>query len=996
MKSSNVTLRVALGRFALSFVALSGSALIFSPVEVAAQTAAGTLSGQVSNAATDALLQGALVEIPSLGVQALTNNIGEYVLNGVPAGSHELVVRYTGLDPQRQTVNVVGGQRKAVNFDLTSQVYQLEQFTVSGEREGNAASITRQRNSPNVRHVVALDALGNLPNDSAGELLIRLPGISGNFDDEGNVTGVSVRGMAPGFNTISIDGNQQASAGGFGRDFRTHNISGALFDEIEVIKSPTPDMPADSLGGSVNLKTRSPLLMKEKRRISYRAAARWAPSFYDHTELRRDHPVHPLLSLGYQEVFDVFGRERNLGVSLDLFYSENVNSVDQTLLDYQFTTDSPAYIYDYRRQNGYNNRVQQSAALKFDYKVSDRTRVFVNTIYNDAPEKFNRLYTMRAFASRSVSAIGANGQPTGTNPILPGWTADRTEIRPVNNAVVQLNSTLYSFLDRQRQIHAGAVHELEHVKLDYDFNYSHSKPLLQSSYRDNAGGGIFTMDARSVGWVVDKSGSAQEPSFTQTAGPSIFDAASYGNGILTNRNNQRFTTFKNASANAQFELPTTFASSVKVGVRHREVKIEEKAGEHRWNYIGTTPLSSLVDRSLDLSYFDEIGGQLPFIDSARIGQDIRENPTNWREDVYYAETRKFAGTRSLDEEVQGAYVQGQARFGKLSVVGGVRAERTEFTGQAFVASRPLSTTPQRAADPIAAARADYADNLRRLNGKSTDWFPGLHFVYRVTPNLQARLSWSNSIGRPPGTQLLPTESVNTTSEVVTLGNPNLKPQTSENWDASLEYYFEPVGQFSIGYFRKDLKDFLVTRTIGVVPTGNDNGFSGDFAGFEVNGRSNAGTATVDGWEVNYQQQFTFLPGVLRGLGFSANFTKLETSGDYGETGVRSTSDVARFTPETANVALNYKYRNYGARVSYNYTGKALWDYSSDPSRLRYRDAREIVNLGLTYQLRRGITLAVDFTNLFNAPQEFFRGFSDRLERATFNGTTITFGISGRF
>jgi len=161
MKSSNVTLRVALGRFALSFVALSGSALIFSPVEVAAQTAAGTLSGQVSNAATDALLQGALVEIPSLGVQALTNNIGEYVLNGVPAGSHELVVRYTGLDPQRQTVNVVGGQRKAVNFDLTSQVYQLEQFTVSGEREGNAASITRQRNSPNVRHVVALDALGN-------------------------------------------------------------------------------------------------------------------------------------------------------------------------------------------------------------------------------------------------------------------------------------------------------------------------------------------------------------------------------------------------------------------------------------------------------------------------------------------------------------------------------------------------------------------------------------------------------------------------------------------------------------------------------------------------------------------------------------------------------------------------------------------------------------------------------------------------------------------
>lgn len=995
MKISNLTLQICLGRFGLSVAAFSGSAFIFTPVQVLAQTAAGTLSGQVSNDATDALLQGALVEVPSLGLQALTNNIGEYVLS-VPAGSHEVVVRYTGLDPQRRTVTVASGQRASLNFDLTSQVYQLEQFTVTGEREGNAASITRQRNAANVRHVVALDALGNLPNDSAGELLIRLPGIAGNFDDEGNVTGVSVRGMAPGFNTISIDGNQQASAGGFGRDFRTHNISGALFDEIEVIKSPTPDMPADSLGGSVNLKTRSPLQMKETRRISYRAAGRWAPSFYDHTSLRRDHPIHPLLSLGYQEVFSLFGRERNLGVSLDLFYSENVNAVDQTLLDYEFTTASPAYIYDYRRQNGYNNRVQQSAALKFDYKVSDRTRVFLNTIYNDAPEKFNRLYTMRAFTARTVAAIGANGLPTGTNAILPGWTADRTEVRGVNASMVQLNSTLYSFLDRQRQFHAGAVHELERAKIDYDFNYSHSKPLLKSSFRDNQGGGIFTMDARSIGWIVDKSGSGHEPAFTQTAGSSIFDPASYSNGILTNRDNQRFTTFKNASANAQFELPTTFASSLKVGVRHREVKIEEMAGERRWNYIGAAPLSSLVDRSLDLSFSDEVGGQLPFIDSARIGQDIRENPANWREDVYYAETRKFIGTRSLDEEVQGAYVQGQARFGKLSVVGGVRAERTEFTGQAFVASRSLSTTAQRAADPIAAARADYANNLRRLNGKATDWFPGLHFVYRVAPNLQARLSWSNSIGRPPGTQLLPTESVNTTNEVVTLGNPNLKPQTSENWDAALEYYFEPVGQFSIGYFRKDLNDFLVTRSIGIVGSANDNGFSGDYAGFTINGPSNAGKAKVDGWEANYQQQFTFLPGVLRGLGFSANYTKLDTSGDYGETGVRSTTDVARFTPETANASLTYRLRNYGARVSYNYTGKTLFDYSSDASRLRYRDAREIVNLGLTYQLTRGVTLAVDFANLLNAPQEYYRAVPDRLERSTYNGTTITFGLSGRF
>src|SRR5688500_3345224 len=300
MQLATLTLRRWARRLSLLLTTASVSVYFLSaPSALAAQATAGTLAGQVSNAATGALLQGAIVEIPTLNLQVLTNNIGEYVLHNVPPGQHEVVVRYTGLDPSRQTVTVAAGQRVPASFDLSADIYRLEAFTVTSEREGNAASITRQRNAPNVKNVVALDAFGNLPNESAGELLIRLPGIAGNFDDEGNVTGVSIRGMAPGFNTVSIDGNQQASAGGFGRDFRTHNISGALFDEIEVTKSPTPDMPADSLGGSVNLKTRSPLTMREKRRLSYRTAARWAPSFYEHTPLRRDHPVHPLLSFGY-------------------------------------------------------------------------------------------------------------------------------------------------------------------------------------------------------------------------------------------------------------------------------------------------------------------------------------------------------------------------------------------------------------------------------------------------------------------------------------------------------------------------------------------------------------------------------------------------------------------------------------------------------------------------------------------------------------------------
>jgi iron complex outermembrane receptor protein len=992
MKPGHAFSSLALVRRLLAFGLL---AVLSLPLR--SQTPVGSLAGTVNNTATGVFLKDALVELPDLGRQTLTDGVGAFRFVDVPVGTHALVVTYLGLDAIRQTITVEAGQRTSLALAMGTTVYTLGEFVITGEREGNAASITRQRNAANVKNVVSLDAFGNLPNDSAGELLMRLPGIAGNLDDEGNVTGVSIRGTAAGLNTVSIDGNRQASAGGFGRDFRTHNISGALFDEIEVSKAPTPDMPADSLGGAVNLKTRSPLNMKERRRLNYRAGARWAAPFFTHTPLRTEHAIHPLLSFGYQEVFDVLGETRNLGVSLNLFYSENVNSVDQTLLDYQNTTASPAYIWDYRRQNAYNNRTQRSATLKLDYKVSDRTRIFLNTIWNDAPEKFNRLYTMRAFSSQAIAAIGSNGQPTGTNPILPGFTSNRTEVRPVANAVVQLNSTLFSFLDNQRQVHGGVVHEFDRLKIDYDANYNHSKPLLQSSYRDgNAGGGVFTMEARSVGWTFDKSQSAANPAFGQTGGPSIFDVANYTNGLLNNRNNKRFTTLVNASANATYTLPTSFASTIKTGVRYIGSRIEEVGGDRRWNYIGTGNLGAFVNRGLELSYADEVGGNLPFVESSAVAADIRNNPQNWREDLYYATERTYVGTRSLEEKVTAAYLQGNARLGRLSVLAGVRAERTEVSTDGYLPARVRTTTAERTADPVGSANKDYSGGRTLREGDYTDVYPGVHLVYKFTPSLQSRVSWSNSIGRPPGGDLLPSLTFNDTAQTVRSSNPALKPQYAENWDVTLEYYFEPVGQLSFGVFRKDISDFLVDVSGGTIGAGSNNGFNGEFAGYELRSPGNGGFARIEGWEFNYQQQFSFLPGIWRGLGLGVNYTKLTTEGDYGEVGPRSTPNVARFVPETGNVRLTYSYRKFGFNALYNYVGPTLWDYSATAARLRYRDARETVNLGFTYRHRPSLTVFVDAANVFNTPQEYYRGVTDRTERVTFNGTALVFGISGAF
>ncbi|MFM9032086.1 MAG: carboxypeptidase regulatory-like domain-containing protein, partial [Opitutaceae bacterium] len=123
------------------------------PLGLAAADASGTLTGTVSNNATGNNLEGARVEIPRLGLSALTNNSGQYTLAGVPAGEHEVVATYIGLDPARVNVSVAAGARLVRNFDMTSGIYKLEAFKVTGEREGNAAMITEKRNADNVKDV---------------------------------------------------------------------------------------------------------------------------------------------------------------------------------------------------------------------------------------------------------------------------------------------------------------------------------------------------------------------------------------------------------------------------------------------------------------------------------------------------------------------------------------------------------------------------------------------------------------------------------------------------------------------------------------------------------------------------------------------------------------------------------------------------------------------------------------------------------------------------
>jgi TonB-dependent receptor len=796
---------------------------------------------------------------------------------------------------------------------------------------------------------------------------------------------------------VTVDGGLLTSNGS-SRGFEMQSITGTMFEAIELIKGHTPDKSADSLGGTLNLKTRSPLSMKEKRRTTYSFNTRIAPSFFEQIPLREQHRAHPLVTVAHQEVFDVFGGSRNLGVAVNLFYSENAVGGYRTAYDYQNTINQPAYVWDFLTWNNTNNRKQYSVNIKADYRLTPNTKLTTTFTTNDNFERHRRV-----FQTRFYSTQGQNTVPGAATSIIPGAFTDTvTQVRPVTQSTIDSQSTgPLNYYVRMRRLDVGAEHEFNRLQIDY------TAGIAQTTLNSGQGtAGSLQMRISNVGWILDRSKSDLHPTVTQVGGPDFLNPANWRPAPtgLSNTNAQIDQQLKQVRFNARYQLPMAAPTFVKAGFSWSEHILEFWGkDQHRWNYIGTGPLPN--DPDLKLYETVKTGRQMPQWQSHMIMNERRpRDPALWREDLYYYEQQKFTATRGVTETAPAVYLMAQGRLGRDGVLGrtgylgGVRVEETETSSWGWVRGRAVSTVAQQTADPAGTAARDYAGNYRELDAKYRMSFPSIHAFHDLTPNLKTRLSYSTSFGRAGRSEFLPNETIDENNKLVTVNNPGLRPQTSSNWDATLEYYFEPVGQLAVGWFHKTIEDYIIrNQETGTIGNGPDNGYNGEYAGFTERTSINAGIAFVQGWEFSYQQQFTFLPGLLKGLSGSANYSWIDTHGMYSGTRYLTSREVTGFIPHVANLSLSWRHRSFSTRVLYNFTGEHITSFdATNPARNLYRFSRKTVNVGVAYQWRPALGLSLDIANLFNEPQVLYRGFKNRMQDTIISFVTVTAGINGRF
>lgn len=334
----------------------------------------------------------------------------------------------------------------------------------------------------------------------------------------------------------------------------------------------------------------------------------------------------------------------------------------------------------------------------------------------------------------------------------------------------------------------------------------------------------------------------------------------------------------------------------------------------------------------------------------------------------------LTSNRNATEGVYVAYAMGNVQMGRLGILGGLRGEETRVEGTESI---QFISPEERARRAAWVGTVTETENLRRTQAEygnrvtnQSDYrnvFPGLHLRYEFSRRLPGRLSYSTGIGRPNFGTIIPNDSVNDQTQVVTANNANLKPQRGDNFDAKMEYYFEPAGLRSVGLFQKDISDFIFSTDTAIIGTGTENGFNGDYAGYRLVTQANGGFAKIRGLELNYQQQFANLPGFWRGFGVYANCTWLETRGDYGTIGTsRSSGQVPGFVPRSGNIGISYIDRGWTARrIQHTHYSRAMGgSISANLSQQQYNYGRKKVDLSLSYAFDPRLTVYADVTNIF--------------------------------
>lgn len=809
-----------------------------------------------------------------------------------------------------------------------------------------------KRSADGIVDSVTQSAIDRLPDVSIAETLDRVVGVSSDIGfNSSQPRTVTVRGFDARYNSTSIDGNPIWNSSRNNRGTQLDVFPSSVVSAVNVYKTVTPELDANSVGGHIELRTLRAFDGGDQPYFTAQASY----GHYDQSDTPLDgNATYRADAAGKF----TFGNDNQFGVVLGAdFQSHQFTDLFNDVRGYSDDAQGVPTLSGNLAFNGQNQTEVERQAYygKLEARNSDRLYAFasLSVFMEDNTSSFNR--SGYFFFNDSVAnATPASGDFTGAAGIVF-----------VEPYIINRNTFLASSgLDYQLGEASVLTLRAGYVNYENDETLSRSTQFrafenFEGSYDLGGDQPVFSLNPASQA-------SYNDPSlfFGRTGATRAFDF------IIPHEDDVY-------SLRAQFDHNAHAGAEgfgVSVGASFRRL---ERDFDQTTELFGFSAPNLTLDAVLvgDTPFVAAPGGEnLYFIDFDAYTAFTNANGTR-------SVSENLTADYDLSEDVWAGHGALYYNAGPLRVLAGARVEHTSYTNE-------TANTQAGVVTPITIEH-DYTNVL-----------PNIQAIYDVNDRLRLRGAFTQTIARPDfadfafGRSVSFAPSANPSLpdvEVVSGTNPFLDARVSTNFDASLEYYLDG-GLLSVGLFVKDFDEEIFTQRVETV-----NG-TGDVVRIDEFPLNNS-EASVRGVELTYEQnQIPYLPALFEGLGFAGNFTYLDGQWDvvFNDGTVRSI-DGLRNQPEwLASLNLFYDRGPVGASLAYRMRGETFtgsFGPADQPERDIYVDGFNRLDLQLSYDVTERFQLFAEAKNLTNTFYVERFGADEGLLRRSINpGRLFWFGL----
>ncbi len=930
----------------------------------------GAITGTVFNLATQSYLERATIRVAGTSLKTLSDKDGHFTLTGIPLGSYVVEASYTDLDSAAKSISITPSKTVVMEFGLTSGVYEMGQVVVKSTREGNAYAINQQRRAESFRTVSSIDAFGDNISGNPGEFLRNMPGIQMDFSQiEPN--NIRVRGFNPEMTVVTMDGNQIASANSSiqTRSVAIDQLSLGSLEKVEVVKAPVPSMSANAIGGSVNFVTKSAFEERGRRSsLTLGLTANSQQFNFDRTPGggQSDVPERKILPVGRFEYSNTF-LEGKLGIALTSGHANTWVPADSTThaivyaeplpsFPTLFTKDQPA-----ARRGAFTISPNQQhirrtdLSINTDYKLTENTVLFLKTWFT-----YYRSTNRNHSLTLTPNVVASNFSATD-------YTATDATASQSGNVFNKASNT-WAFTP-------GLRYKSTDWRIDLTGGFS--KATNRYSNPNDFTSVNLTLPGISLA-VSTPEGTTIPTSLKQLSGPDFLNLNNYlpvaGNFVSNNVRNSQDAIFS-GKLDVRRDFRTSSPFYLKAGVAYTLNERARNQPQERWAWVGPDGVAGTADDTnpavVNMGRFAEptpvpsgFGVVTPAYVSAKLVNDyFRANPQAFVRDLAFNYEQDMTQRRKINEAVTAAYAMASWTIGPAEILGGLRFEATKEEAFGAIAKSDIPSTS------LANVMAKYS-RVQTTNRYTSPPFKYLHAKYEWLPGLQSRVSYTEAIARPEFSQIFPSVTVSDATHTVTAANPGLRPNRSQNLDASLEYYTRSAGQWTFAWFQRDVKNYLGSTSSLITQPDAALGIGPDLVGYSLTTTQNLGHALWQGYEVDVRQQlrdFAEIPRWMHGLEFFANFTRIERmSGNFGVAGA-SITRLAGVSPRLYNAGLSYRTPrgNFYVQVTTNFQAAILAaNYPTAAGQnLQQTDPYQLFSLEARYRVSPRVMFTVTGRNL---------------------------------